>query len=245
MMSRIPMQALLLGSVSAVLLLAAAGDPAWITKPPAPWPEADAKQVLKSSPWVKMVKANIYRAPTEDALRDGGKMGQPTGVGYQGVPNNGPKFQDLVSKDLFKGGANPTYVPPQINLQVRWESALPVRMAELKTPDGPGVDGIGDRGYAVSVWGLPGSFFDGDPKKLGEPLKEQAFLRREGKKDVRPISAEVYTRSDGVVVVYIFPLSAELSKKDGFVTLAARIGRIGFTLPFNLSEMEFMGKLEL
>lgn len=226
----------------AALLLAA--DPLWKTKPPAQWTQADAKQVLTASPWVKTVKAQVYRAPTEDELRDGGQMGQPQGVGYQGVPNTGPKFADLVSKDLFKGGANPTYVPPEIPLSVRWETALPVRMAELKLPDS-GLDGVADAGYAVAVWGLPGGYFNGDPKKLGEPLKGQAFLRREGKKDVPPSSVEVYVRAEGVVVVYVFPLSAELTKKDQFVTFLARIGRIGFSLPFNLADMEFQGKIEL
>ncbi len=241
-MSKFAIRWLLLLSGFAAFLWAA--DPAWKTKPPAQWNDVDSKQVLSASPWAKIVKGSIYRAPTEDQLRDGGKMGQPQGVGYQGIPNNGPKFDDLVSKDLFKGGANPTYVPPTIPLNVRWESAFPVRMAELKSADG-GLDGVAEKGYAVSVWGLPGGFFDGDPRKLGQPLKEQAFLKRDGKKDVAPLSAEVYVRAEGAVVVYIFPLSAEISKKDLFVTFQARIGRVGLSVPFNLAEMDYQGKLEL
>jgi len=48
-----------------------------------------------------------------------------------------------------------------------------------------------------------------------------------------------------VTVVYLFPLSAEIVKKDGQVRFEAQIGRIVVAQTFELSEMEFMGKLEL
>jgi hypothetical protein len=50
---------------------------------------------------------------------------------------------------------------------------------------------------------------------------------------------------NGVVVVYLFPLSAEISKKDRQIRFEAQIGRIVVGQTFDLSEMEFMGKLEL
>ncbi len=80
---------------------------------------------------------------------------------------------------------------------------------------------------------------------MGEPLKSFATLKREGKKDVKPVSVEVFQRESGVVVVYLFPLSAEIIEKDGQVQFDAHIGRIVLSQNFVLSEMEFMGKLEL
>jgi hypothetical protein len=80
---------------------------------------------------------------------------------------------------------------------------------------------------------------------LGKPLKNLAELKREGKKDVRPVSAEVFQLEHGVVVVYLFPLSAEISKKRPAIQFEAQIGRIVVAQTFDLSEMEFMGKLEL
>jgi hypothetical protein len=70
-------------------------------------------------------------------------------------------------------------------------------------------------------------------------------LRRTGKKDVKPISAEVFQLESGVVVAYVFPLSAEIIAKDGQVRFEAQIGRIVVGHTFELSDMEFMGKLEL
>ena len=104
-------------------------------------------------------------------------------------------------------------------------AARGVRIAELKSRENepPTLEG---EGYRLAVYGLPGGYFKGDPKKLGDPLKGQAVLRREGKKDVRPIAVEVFRRDNGFVVVYLFPLSAEINPKDQVVLFEARIGRI-------------------
>jgi hypothetical protein len=100
-------------------------------------------------------------------------------------------------------------------------------------------------GYRIAVYGVPGANFKGDPEELGKPLKNLAALKRAGKKDVRPVRVEVFQREDGLVVVYLFPLSAEISKKDRQLQFEAQIGRIVVAQTFELSEMEFLGKLEL
>jgi hypothetical protein len=129
-------------------------------------------------------------------------------------------------------------------LKLRWESALPVRIAELKAheADPPTLEGAG---YRIAVYGIPGHEFKGDPTELGKPLKNLAVLKRTSKKDVRPVSAEVFQLEDGVAVVYLFPVSAEISARDGQVRFEAQIGRIVVGRTFDLNAMEFMGKLEL
>lgn len=223
-----------------------AADPAWLTKQPAEWTEEDARQVLSKSPWVKEIKAGIAGRIGEDQLREGGVMGQPHGIGYDGVDpkGSGPK----ISPNIFSGaGGDDRSVrsrPQAITLRLFWESALPVRLAELKTPriEPPTLDGDG---YQIAVYGLPGIYFKGDPKQLGDPLKTGAALKREGKKDAKPVRVEAFQRQDGFVVVYMFPMSAEISKKDGWVQFEAHIGRIYVAHTFILRDMEFLGKLEL
>ena len=129
-------------------------------------------------------------------------------------------------------------------MKVRWESALPVRLAELKSREAelPTLEGDG---YRIAVYGIPGTDFKGDPKELGKPLKGLAVLKRERKKDVKPLRVEVFQLEDSVAVVYLFPLSAEVTLKDGLVQFEAQIGRIVVDQTFELSQMEFMGKLEL
>jgi len=230
--------------VSAALLMAA--DPVWKSKPAAQWTEEDAKQVLAKSPWAKEIRAVVTRRLTEDQLREGGQMGQPLGVGNEGVDpkGSGPK----VSPNIFTGAGGDDRsirsLPQPITLKIRWESALPVRLAELKSREVEPPSSQGD-GYRIAVYGIPGADFKGDPKQLGDPLKKEAVLKREGKKDVRPVSVEVFQRENGLVVVYLFPLSAEITKKDRQIQFDAHIGRIVVTQTFDLREMEFMGKLEL
>ena len=230
--------------LAAVHLIGA--DPVWKTKPADQWTEEDAKQVLDKSPWARQIGAVITRRLTEDQLREAGQMGQPRTVGNVGVDpkGSGPK----ISPDVFSGPGgddrSPRSRPQPITLKLRWESALPIRLAELKSHEVEPPTLQGD-GYSIAVYGVPGGDFKGDPTKLGEPLKSLAALKREGKKDVRPIAAEVFVRENSVVVVYVFPLSAEISRKDRQIRFEAQIGRIVLAQDFDLSEMEFVGKLEL
>jgi hypothetical protein len=232
--------------VASAAISLAATDPVWKTKPAAEWTEEDARLVLSSSPWARDISATVTRRLTEDQLREGGQMGQPRGVGNEGVDPKGSR--PTVSPNVLSGRGGDdrslrSFARP-ITLKLRWESALPVRLAELKSHEIEPPT-LGGDGYYIAVYGLPGGDFKGDPKQLGEPLKNLAALKREGKKDVKPIRVEVFQRESGVVVVYVFPLSAEITKKDQRIQFEAHIGRIVFAHNFELSEMEFVGRLEL
>jgi hypothetical protein len=232
---------------SVALLIAA--DPAWKTKPSTEWSEEDAKQVLAASPWVRQIQAGIARPLSEDELRAGGEMGEHHGVGYDGVEGNKPRNGQLpksVPDLLFgKGPTNTRFHPGVTTVRLRWESALPVRIAELKSHEIEPPTLEGDDWYQIAVYDVPGAYFKDDPKKLGDPLKEGAFLRREGKKDVKPVRVEVFQRGATLVVTYMFPLSAELSKNDGLVEFNAHIGRVVVRYSFDLTQMVYLGKLEL
>jgi hypothetical protein len=230
--------------VAAARLLAL--DPIWKSKPPAGWTEDDAKLVLAKSPWSREVRAVVTRRLTEDQLREAGQMGQPRGVGNEGVDPKGSGPH--VSPNVFTGaGGEDRSLRSQaqtLTLRLRWESALPVQLAELKAheTEAPAPD---SDGYRIAVYGIPNFDSKEDPKRLGEPLKKAAALKREGRNDVRPIDVEVFQGENGAVVVYLFPLSAEITKKDRQLQFEAHIGRIVVDQTFDLSEMEFLGKLEL
>lgn len=230
-------------ALPAVGVLLMAADPAWKGKTIQSWTVEDADQILTNSPWAKLVVATINRKQTEDERRAGGNMGDAKGVGFDGIQQTKAKLPSNLP-DLLTGRGGSASKTAPITVRLRWESALPVRAAELKTgviepPTLPG------DGYKIAVYGVPRSDAKGDPKKLGNPLKDDAYLRREGKKDVKPISVEAFERDDSVVVVYLFPLSAEITVKDGLVEFAALIGRIGVVHSFIVTDMQFQGKLEL
>jgi hypothetical protein len=226
-----------------------AEGPAWIDKEPSQWTEQDAQQLLKSSPWAHDTGAVITRRLTEEQLREGGQMGQPQTIGNAGVDAKGTEYKvspEMLNVFTGKGGDDRSVRsrPQPLTLRLCWESALPVRLAELKAHiiEPPTLEGDG---YQIAVYGIPGPFFKEDPKRLGDPLKSTAALKREGKKDVRPSRVEVFQRQDGLVAVYLFPMSAELSLRDGQVQFEAQIGRISIGHTYNLKEMQFLGKLEL
>jgi hypothetical protein len=242
---------LIIGSASAAAQLTSArpssADPVWVRKPATQWTVEDAEQLLERSPWSREIPAAIARRETEDQLREGGRLGQPTGVGYDGVDPKGSG--PTVSPNIFtgKGGDDRSARsrPRGTTVRICWESALPVRLAELKAGEvaSPTIE---SDGYKIAVYGIPaGANYKQDPKQLGDPLKRDASLKRDGQKDVKPTSVEVFQRQDGLEVVYVFPLSAEITRKDGHVRFEAQIGRVIVAHTFDLSAMEFLGKLEL
>jgi hypothetical protein len=237
------MNRLLLGLIPCCAILLIAADPVWKDKPIASWTEEDARQILEYSPWAKTVTAGIARRQTEDERREGGNMGQPTGVGFDGVQDKKIPLRDEIGNP-FVVGKPVAATHPTIRLLIRWESALPVRAAEFKAHEDPPPT-LSDNAYSIAVYGVPASFAKGDPISLGKPLKESAALKREGKKDVQPSSVEVFQLEKSVVVVYQFPLSAEIGKKDDVVEFSALIGRLQVSQHFLVAEMQFQGKLEL
>jgi hypothetical protein len=125
---------------------------------------------------------------------------------------------------------------------VRWESARPVLAAEQKAADSgaPAVDS--DKYYAIAVYDIP------TPARwnIEKELKGIAFLRRDKKKDFKP-SRVTILRKEGelATVVYLFPRSEEITKRDGYVIFYAQIGRLVVTRIFSTSEMQIQGNLEL
>jgi hypothetical protein len=223
-----------------------AAEPVWDTKQPSGWTEEDAKQILTNSPWATEVTAGVARRLTEDQLREGGVMGQPRGIGFDGVDprGSGPKVSLNVLSGPGGDDRSPRSRPGSIPLRVRWESAMPVRLAELKAQTIESATLPGD-GYQIAVYGVPGPPTKEDPVKLGDPLKKAAALKRAGKSDVRPERVEVFAGAEGLTVVYLFPVTAEIVANDGWVVFEAQIGRISVSQAFELQRMKFLGKLVL
>ena len=55
---------------------------------------------------------------------------------------------------------------------------------------------------------------------------------------------DIIQETDGVVLVYVFPRPAEITKEDIF-EFNAQMGRYFVAQAFAASDMEFQGKLEL
>jgi hypothetical protein len=213
-------------AASAVLLFPA--DPAWKTKPVQQWDEQDAKQVLSDSPWVKRAVVAVLPELTAQQRRDGGTTGGGRGVGMKGL--NG-------------GVAQPAkQVAP---ITIRWESAFPVRAAELKAREIGAPDWEGDA-YVLAVYDVPDLKVGSNTKLLAIELKQAAVLKRAGKKDTHPSNVELMQQQNGFsTVVYVFPRSEEITLGDERIEFDAQLNRLSLAQYFFPSAMEFDGKLQL
>ena len=88
-------------------------------------------------------------------------------------------------------------------------------------------------------------YVDPHERKLEDPAQEQAAIKRDGKKDLKPSSVELVDRANGRVVVYLFPMTNEISKEDRRLEFDAMIGRLELTQSFFTEDMVLDGKLQL
>jgi hypothetical protein len=212
-----------------------AADPAWKSRTIQQWDAEDAKQVLINSPWVKRAIPALLPQLTEDQRREGGQMGGGKGVGLDGLGGGGLFGRaDNTKAEVAKSRAS-----KMGTLAVRWESAFPVRAAELKAQELGAPDWDGDF-YAIAVYDIPGL------KANSAELKRVALLKRDGKKDIKPARVDILQSASGLAtVVYLFPRSDEIIADDKQIKFTAQIAQLYVEVVFNTGEMEFQGKLQL
>lgn len=220
---------------AATALLFAAGA-AWTVKPIAQWDQEDGKQVLADSPWVKLVKPGQIRDLSVGEREAGGDWDAGVGHGV-GIAGTGILGATREAAAIERAHAK----PPAGAVWVRWESALPVRTAEERTGE-TGAPLVDSDHYAIAVYDIAA------PTRwhAEDELKGIAFLRREKKKDFKPSRVEILRHADGLAtIVYFFPRSVEITRKDEWITFGAQVGRLFVTQAFSVEEMQLKGKLEL
>jgi hypothetical protein len=237
-----PIPRLCLLAVASVVLLSGS-IPSWEQKTIPQWDDQDAKQVLADSPWVKSVKLERVRDLSKFERRDGGNMsaGIPPYVGlfWLDLSALGGLFGPSNNEGLGMGLTS--HLRPELgNVVVRWESALPVRAAEMKAGEVSAPVWQGDY-YAIAVYDVPPPF----RWNLANELKGIAFLKRDKKKDLKPSRVLILPRDNGLVTaVYLFSRSAEIATNDSNVRFVAQIGRLFVSQFFFPEDMQFQGKAE-
>jgi hypothetical protein len=234
-MYRVSKASLLIVSAIVFVTLLSAGGPSWTDKPVQQWNEQDAKQILSNSPWVKKVTPAPLPNMSEAARRQSGRMGGGQGVGL-----------GALDPSILTGGGSKEPSRRRRRgigpVEIRWESALPVRTAEKAAheEDPPAWDG---EMYAIAVYDVPG--LDADQKGLANELKHGALLKR-GKKELRPVEVDLLPQEgDLITIVYLFPRSANITLEDARVEFWVKFGRLSVTQYFYPQEMQVAGKLEL
>jgi hypothetical protein len=227
--------ALLSATLFAAALFRAAG-PSWINKPVDQWNEQDAKQILSASPWVKKITPAPLPNVSEAERRQSGRMGGGQGVGLTALSTSvvtGVGSSEPSRKR--RRGPGP--------VEVRWESARPVRIAEQTAREDDPPAWQGDM-YAIAIYDVPG--LDVDQKGLAAELKHAALLKAGRKKELHAAEVQLLPQEgDFTTILYLFPRSVEITPEDQRVEFWAKFGRFTITQNFDLRQMLLQGKLEL
>jgi hypothetical protein len=222
--------------LSSALLMATAFNASWKDSPVGQWSEDDARQLLADSPWAKNVQLDKVRNLSLFERRDGGdwEAGIPSGVGMATLG----LFADWREIEAFEHD----YAVSNLGtVMVRWESASPVRAAEAKTGDTAVPNWMAGY-YAIAVHDLRPPF----RWNLANQLKGVAFLKWDKKKDLKPARVVLLPKAKGLVtIVYLFPRSVEITKKDRNLAFVAQIGRLFVSVNFFPQDMRLNGDLQL
>lgn len=224
------------------LLLFAAADESWKSKQIADWNDDDAHQVLSDSPWAKTVTPKVNKAASGEPSGGRANIGGVGIPGMGGMGRRGGGMRNTPQTGSTTSSSTDSNAPP--SLTVRWESAMPVQAAELKARNlnAPSSD---EDHYAIAVYGIPSRMLPADSSAVDNQLKDQAAIKRDGKKDLKPSSIEIIPRDDGSIAVYFFPRSKEITRQDKRIEFTAQIGRLEFSVPFTVDAMSYQGKLAL
>ncbi len=233
-------------------------SPAWKDKQVSEWTEADAKQLLADSPWTKSVTPTTDKPLEKNAGPSGTR--KRFGIGGLGIgrrsaasdtasadnrsSNSTPSPNSQSSSATSSSSSSASAEQSLPTLKLRWESALPVREAELKSHDTAAL-AVDENHYGIAVYGVPGRMVKDDSKKLIDRLKAQAAIKRAAKEDIKPSAVEIRVREDGPVILYLFPRTEEITWRDHEIEFDAQIGPLKFKQSFQSDDMRFHGTLEL
>jgi hypothetical protein len=199
----------------------------WDEKKPEDWTKDEIQELLTKSPWAREASIDYNNGPgNEDRLSP-----------YD------PKAANGVSRRTR--GAIPTRngeVDQKYKAVVRWETALPIRLASHSTSK---EDPLAN--YVLGVTGdlpLLGMHVDEDDtqrQQRSEMLKEYSRLER--KND--PIYLDKVVFQSASETLFYFSRQDPIFPEDKQVTFTTKLGPIEVKAKFILKEMRFQGKLEL
>jgi hypothetical protein len=244
-----------------LVLFAAVGPAAlwaadvWEAKPFQNWTQKDVQKIFNNSPWARQARAVI----AIEIPQATGRIGQPAFGDTSSNDSGAPKGREPEGAGRLGGAPGEVDQGPQsqvaVPVIVRWQSALPLRQAQMLGRYGDNVaispeaqkflthePGI----YVVAISGLEGSIVSaGGGDQAKQSIAEKSTLTVRGKPPLRPIAVDFLPVGSTVDVLIAFPRSARIALEDQEVEVASEIGRATVRYKFKLKDMVLRGKLEL
>ena len=197
---------------------------------PGEWTPSDIQAVLTQSPWARRVNPELSVTWLRSKEKGGAR---------------GPAGSD---------GLRDTRSLTEFSVLVRWESALPVRLAR----NGPSASKSNPPDYVLSLTRIPAEFIEAglgaaqnhdeisSQEWIAAEMKRTSMLQLEGKAPIAAVRA-AWTRSDfEPSLMLTFPRSGRpIDVQDTAVTLESEAGPLALKVSFPLGRMVYRGKLEL
>ena len=210
---------------------------AWTKKNPQQWSSDDINRLLNDSPWAQQANAEFSKDLQDDATAPV-PVPTPAQAGMPG-PNG-------VSDGRWDGGVgrNKRGALPTLPVLVRWDSALPVRLAlaheDQATPSQPANQ------YIITVLGLVPA-----RPKTGAGLSEDTVqgltrtsaLLPHGHAAIQPDKVKLDAATGALHFFFAKHEPITLNEKE--VTFITRFGSLTVQKRFRLKDMTYGGKLEL
>lgn len=243
----------------------------WESKPFQDWSEKDLQKVSGHSPWARQTRAVIAHGATGGPGRSApppavpGRSVPPSAVEDASASNSviGPGGRAGSAGGLDRLGTAPseldqgrqTTQPPGVPILIRWQTALPLRQAQMRAKYGKEAATSPEARkflaqepalYLVAISGLPGAVVSGGAgDQARERIAKSTTLTPRGKEPIRPLGVEFVPNGQGVDVLIGFPRSAPIALDDQEVELTSQIGTASVKYKFKLKDMVSRGKLEL
>ncbi|MBV8570720.1 MAG: hypothetical protein JO319_08905 [Acidobacteriaceae bacterium] len=234
----------------------AASQP-WAHQKPQDWTPADVDRVLLASPWAQ--QAGVIFGIKADEDPGPAQLPSAATAGLAGASASQPRWDGGV-------GRPDKYNVPTLNVIVRWDSALPERLAAARLQGTkssyqvPYTTADAEKYYILTIIGLvpaqrykPAAQTDSpsasdtslDPANPAPMLQEVMANSRllTHAMNVRALDAKL-DASTGTLHVF-FPRSQEITLNDKEVMLRMRFGSVSLAKKFRLKDMVYDGKLEL
>jgi hypothetical protein len=237
---------------------------------PSQWTENDVYQILHNSPWTKPVKVNSSAA-SAGSLNQGSTPGNTSSNGNWGnnnsVPNGAPGAmgrrgmgRSQRTYNSGSGSSNGSSRSPSSEVEIQWQSALPVQIAAAKKDkadaDVSSLKGMNE--YVIALIGLPDTAIGGRAasidsdttlnaeieQRMCDRVKASATLLRGGHDALKPDKVEVNQGKDGRILIY-FAKSDPILLSDKSVEFRLIGDHVQLRKKFVLKEMTYQGKLVL
>lgn len=250
-----------LAAFSLLFPLALLAAEVWEAKPFTDWTDKDMQKVTGNSPWAKQTRALLNNAPAGAPQRTGrgrggagdSELGEaPRGVGSQGGGVSDASRMGAASIDTDPG---PSLLPAGLPVVVRWQTALPLRQAQMRgkygkeaatSPEAQKFLNTEPNIYVIAVAGLPGSIVGaGGGDQAKDNILKRTTLTVKGRTAWRPVAVDLAPNGAAVDVLLAFPRGNAITAEDQEVELVSMIGTATVTYKWKLKDLLLHGKLEL